>query len=109
MRHRVQTTIVAAAIAAVWATASADAQERAKANWLTDGYDKERTSWQRHETILSPSTVGRMTLLWKVKLDTTNPVYYFAIVGVLLGARVWKAATKRRAVAPAGARVAPQA
>ncbi len=69
MRHRVQTTIVAAAIAAVWATAAADAQERAKANWLTDGYDKERTSWQRHETILSPSTVGRMTLLWKVKLD----------------------------------------
>ena len=47
MRHRVQTTIVAAAIAAVWATAAADAQERAKANWLTDGYDKERTSWQR--------------------------------------------------------------
>ena len=69
MRHRVQTTIVAAAIAAVWATASADAQERARANWLTDGYDKERTSWQRHETILSPSTVGRMTLLWKIKLD----------------------------------------
>ena len=34
-----------------------------------DGYDKERTSWQRNETLLSPDTVGRMKLLWKVRLD----------------------------------------
>ena len=34
-----------------------------------DGYDKERTSWQRNETLLSPETVGRMKLLWKVQLD----------------------------------------
>jgi hypothetical protein len=50
-------------------TAALGAQGRAKANWLTDGYDKERTSWQRNETWLSPDTVGRMKLLWKVRLD----------------------------------------
>ena len=42
-----------------------------KANWLTDGYDKERTSWQRNETLLRPDTVGRMKLLWKVQTDNT--------------------------------------
>ena len=32
------------------------AQSPWKANWLTDGGDPQRTSWQRNETILSPST-----------------------------------------------------
>ena len=40
-------------------------------NWLTDGGDAQRTSWQRHETLISPATVKNMALLWKVKLD--NP------------------------------------
>ncbi len=31
---------------------------------------------------------------WKVKLDTTNPMYYALIVGVLLAARVWHHARK---------------
>jgi methionine sulfoxide reductase heme-binding subunit len=38
--------------------------------------------------------------LWKVKLDTTNPLYYAAIVAVLLGARVWQRARKASAKAP---------
>jgi methionine sulfoxide reductase heme-binding subunit len=38
---------------------------------------------------------------WKVKLDTTNPLYYAAVVGVLLGARVWQRARKASAKAPA--------
>ena len=63
--------IVAAVMAAAGLTAALGAQGPAKANWLTDGYDKERTSWQRNETLLSPDTVGRMKLLWKVQLD--NP------------------------------------
>src|ERR687898_3463086 len=62
--------IVAAVMAAAALTATlAAAQGHVKANWLTDGYDKERTSWQRNETLLSPDTVGRMQLLWKVRLD----------------------------------------
>jgi sulfoxide reductase heme-binding subunit YedZ len=31
---------------------------------------------------------------WKVKLDTTNPIYYALIVGALLSARVWHQARK---------------
>jgi len=62
-----------------------------------------------HRLVYLSAIGGALHYFWKVKLDTTNPVYYFAIVGVLLGARVWKAAAKKRAVAPAGARVAPQA
>jgi outer membrane protein assembly factor BamB len=61
--------MVAVMMAAAASTAAVRAQGHAKANWLTDGYDKERTSWQRNETLLSPDTVGRMELLWKVRLD----------------------------------------
>src|SRR4051812_22635528 len=39
------------------------------ADWLTDGGDIQRTSWQKEEKILSPSTVKNMKLLWKLKLD----------------------------------------
>jgi sulfoxide reductase heme-binding subunit YedZ len=42
---------------------------------------------------------------WKVKLDTTNPLYYAAIVAVLLGARVWQRARKASAAPrPVGVR-----
>ncbi len=71
MSYRTLGVIVAAAMA-VWASGgNASAQDRPKkAHWLTDGYDKERTSWQRDETRLSPSSVAGMTLLWKVQLDS---------------------------------------
>ncbi len=62
------TLLVAVMTAASW-SASAGAQGRPKASWLMDGYDKERTSWQRNETRLAPDTVGAMKLLWKVRLD----------------------------------------
>jgi outer membrane protein assembly factor BamB len=39
------------------------------ADWLTDGGNPQRTAWQKDETILSPSTVKDMKLLWKIKLD----------------------------------------
>jgi outer membrane protein assembly factor BamB len=60
--------MVAAGLAAAASTATGGAQGK-KAHWLTDGYDKERTSWQRHETRLSPETVSGMQLLWKLRLD----------------------------------------
>ena len=45
------------------------AQTGRRANWLTDGGDPQRTSWQRNETLISPATVREMALIWKVKLD----------------------------------------
>ena len=50
-------------------TAAPAAQAPRKANWLTDGGDTQRTSWQRHETLLSPSSVKHMRLVWKLQLD----------------------------------------
>jgi sulfoxide reductase heme-binding subunit YedZ len=53
-----------------------------------------------HRLVYVTALGGTLHYFWKVKLDTTNPVYYFAIVGVLLAARVWKAVAKRQAAAP---------
>jgi outer membrane protein assembly factor BamB len=40
------------------------------ADWLTDGGNSFRTNWQKDEKVLSPKTVGKMTLLWGMKLDS---------------------------------------
>ena len=60
---------VAAMCGAALLPAAPDAQGPGKANWLTDGADAQRTSWQRNETILSPATVKNMKLLWTVQTD----------------------------------------
>jgi outer membrane protein assembly factor BamB len=41
----------------------------AAASWLTFGGDQQRSGWAKNETLLSPDTVKRMQLLWKLKLD----------------------------------------
>lgn len=61
------------------------AAEGAGASWLTDGYDKERTSWQRHETLLRPDTVGRMKLLWKLRLDNEPRQMHNLFPALVLG------------------------
>ena len=38
---------------------------------LTEGVDNARTGWVRDEKVFTPSNVGRTTLLWKVKLEST--------------------------------------
>jgi DMSO/TMAO reductase YedYZ heme-binding membrane subunit len=45
-----------------------------------------------------------------VKLDTSSPALYAAIMAMLLGARLWRAVAKRRTAPPAArpVRVAPQ-
>ncbi|HEY4087920.1 MAG TPA: pyrrolo-quinoline quinone, partial [Bryobacteraceae bacterium] len=40
------------------------------AEWLTDGYDSQRTHWQKDEKIISPSTAKDIKLLWKLQLDS---------------------------------------
>jgi outer membrane protein assembly factor BamB len=55
--------------AAAWTAAVPGAQQRKKADWLTDGGDPQRTSWQRNETILTKDNVKGMTLLWKLQTD----------------------------------------
>ena len=62
-----------------------------------------------HRLVYLTAIGAALHYFWKVKLDTTSPVYYAVILAVLLAARVWKSASKRQAViASAGARVARQ-
>jgi sulfoxide reductase heme-binding subunit YedZ len=60
-------------------------------------------TWNRlHRLIYVTAVLAVLHYWWKVKLDTSSPALYAAIVGVLLGARVWKALAKRRAAPSAG-------
>ncbi len=39
-------------------------------DWLTWGYDQERTGWNKGETTLSKENVGRLELRWSTQLST---------------------------------------
>ena len=69
MTSRFAGAIVALIATLAWTT-STGAQHQPKANWLTDGGDPQRTSWQRHETLISPATAKHMKLAWKLQLDS---------------------------------------
>src|SRR6187551_1569687 len=58
--------------AAAWTTAVPGAQAKRKADWLTDGGDAQRTSWQRNETILTKDSVKGVQLLWKIETDNQS-------------------------------------
>ncbi len=69
MTSRFAGAIVALIATLAWTT-STGAQRQPKANWLTDGGDPQRTSWQKHETLISPATAKHMKLVWKLRLDS---------------------------------------
>ena len=69
-------SIALASWAAVWVAApgaqapgASAAKSPAKANWLTDGGDNQRTAWQKNETRISTDSVKNMKLLWKLQFD----------------------------------------
>ena len=41
-------------------------------DWPTDGGNPQRTNWQKDETILTKDNVGRLKILWKIKLDNAR-------------------------------------
>jgi outer membrane protein assembly factor BamB len=43
--------------------------------WLTWGYDQERSGWNRAETTLSGKTVGKLKQLWSTQLSVTADKY----------------------------------
>ena len=54
--------------------------------------------WQvLHRLVYASAMLGVLHYLWLVKADTARPLRYAAIVGTLLGARLWWAAARRRA------------
>jgi sulfoxide reductase heme-binding subunit YedZ len=63
-----------------------------------------------HRLIYVTAVLAVLHYWWKVKLDTSSPALYAAIMAMLLGARLWRAVAKRRTAPPAArpVRVAPQ-
>ncbi|MDA0207017.1 MAG: PQQ-binding-like beta-propeller repeat protein [Acidobacteria bacterium] len=50
-------------------------------DWLTFGYDPERTGWARAETTLTEQNVSGLKLLWKAQLDAIpNPINYHSTI-----------------------------
>ena len=43
--------------------------------WLTWGYDQERTGWNRAETTLTPKNVGKLKQLWSTQLSVPVDKY----------------------------------
>jgi outer membrane protein assembly factor BamB len=56
--------------AALLLPAAALAQSTATNEWLSFGYDPERSGWNKAETTLSPANVGKLKLLWSSQLST---------------------------------------
>src|SRR5271168_355373 len=48
----------------------APAATSATDDWLTYGYDPERTGWNRGETTLSKDNVSKLAVLWSTLLST---------------------------------------
>ena len=63
--------------------------------------------WNLLHRLIYLTAVGAVLhYFWKVKLDTTYPIYYGLLMGVLLAARLWQRARQRMAAAPARRTVA---
>ena len=58
------------ALAALLIPAAAAAQESGTNEWLSFGYDAQRSGWNSAETTLSPANVKRLKLLWNSQLPT---------------------------------------
>jgi sulfoxide reductase heme-binding subunit YedZ len=60
--------------------------------------------WQMlHRAIYAAAVLGVVHYYWLVKSDVRKPVFYGALVGILLAWRIWSWASKKKA--PAAARV----
>jgi hypothetical protein len=62
--------VVSAVVAFLVLPVFGSAQQATPADWLTWGYDQERTGWNRAETTLSKDNVSRLELKWSAQLDT---------------------------------------
>ncbi len=68
------------------------------ADWLTDGVDSQRTSWQKDEKILSVSTAKNMKLLWKVKLDNKPHEMHALFPPLIVGSATTSSGPKEIAI-----------
>ena len=62
--------ILVALLGALLLPVAAGAQVPGTNEWLSFGYDQQRSGWNSAETTLSPANVGRLKLLWSSQLPT---------------------------------------
>jgi sulfoxide reductase heme-binding subunit YedZ len=56
-------------------------------------------NWQKlHNSVYVAAVLGVVHYWWQVKLDASDPAIYAAVLGVLLGYRVWKRRAARTAL-----------
>jgi hypothetical protein len=84
MQRLILCLVVAIGGVAVWETHPL-AQAGRRANWLTDGGDAQRTSWQRNEKLISLATVKDMRLLWTLKLDNQQREMHNLFAPLIIG------------------------
>ena len=101
MKHRLFSKLAAAFLLFVGLAYWSPQLQAQKAEWLMDGGDVERTGWQKNETILSPSTVKNMKLLWKTKLDN-EPRQMHNLLPVLIASNVKTASGTKQIVLATG-------
>lgn len=70
-RDKKNRNILGLLAAALVLPAAAAAQAPAVNEWLSFGYDQQRSGWNSAETGLSPANVGKMKLLWSSQLPLT--------------------------------------
>ncbi len=69
-----------------------------KADWLTDGADPQRTSWQKDEHVLTTANVRGMKLLWKYQTDNVAREMHALFPTLVVGNVATPAGTKEIAV-----------
>ena len=68
MRRILGAGVVCLVCGFVWASV-ARSQSTGQAEWVTNGYDMQRTGWQKNATEISPGGVKNFQLLWSYKTD----------------------------------------
>src|SRR5436309_459854 len=69
MLHR---SLSVALVLSLWLPLAGSAQGPAASDWLTWGYDQERSGWNRAETTLSKENVSKLELQWSAQLSTPH-------------------------------------
>jgi outer membrane protein assembly factor BamB len=68
MRRILGVAVACLLCGSVWLTV-AHSQSKGPAEWVTNGYDMQRTGWQVNESKISPAAVKNFQLLWTYKTD----------------------------------------
>jgi len=59
-----------AVLAGLWLASAGAVMAQQGSDWPSWGFDQQRSGWNKDETVLSKTSVGRMKLLWTAQLPT---------------------------------------